>query len=135
MNNSINQLIPNINIDISNKDLKTISEEILLSKDPEHNYLAALHLGINKIKHLQIIIESKDPLLNYKCVKHCIKTKTLSTDQKEVLVTMHSKIVLNSNDIKIIQELNRFLKYNPLDKPYSPIGINCTKKIRKQKIK
>ena len=131
MNDSIKNLLPKINI--TNDDVNIISENILLSKNPEYNYLAVLHLGINKIKHLQIIIDSKDPILNYKCVKHCIKTKTLSQIQKETLVTMHSHVVLNSNDVKIIQELNRFLKYNPVNKPYTPIGKNYKK--RKQKLK
>lgn len=93
-------------------DIYAISENILLSKNAEKNYYAVLKLGINKTKHLQVVIESKEPLYNFKCIKHCTKTSTLTPEEKKYFITKHIDIVLNSNNEKLIKELKNFLKYN-----------------------
>ena len=91
---------------------KHISKIILISKDPELNYHAVVQLSINKKEHLQVIINSGSPLYNYKCIKHCIKTASLTIEEKKYFITKHNEIVLNSKDEKLIKELKKFLKYN-----------------------
>ena len=113
-----------------------ISEKILASNNPELNYHCAINLTINKIKHLEEVIKSKDPVLNYKCIKHCIKTKLLTEEEKEELVEKQaiSKVIYENNNYKVIEELERFLKYNYKNKKYIAIGINCgTPKKKKKK--
>lgn len=89
-----------------------LSETILKTKEPELNYQAILILGINKKKHLETIIETCDPIYNYKCIKHCIRTKSLTIEEKKILIEKHTQVVLNSNNEKLIKELKNFLKYN-----------------------
>lgn len=119
-NSKIKNLIPNLNIDTTNKDILTISEEIIKSGNPETNYYAAINLNVNKIKHLQKVIESKSAYWNFKCIKHCTKTPSLSTEEKKLLIAFHSQVILHSNNQDIINELNKFLKYNPLNNKYKP---------------
>lgn len=119
-NSKIKVLIPNLDIDVTNKDILTISEEIIQSGNPETNYYAAINLNVNKLKHLQKVIESKSPYWNFKCVKHCTKTPSLSIEEKRLLIAIHSQVIIHSNDQKIIQELNKFLKYNPINAKYKP---------------
>lgn len=102
-------------ISMANKDINTakqMSEIILMSKDPELNYYAALHLSLNKKEHLKVIINSGNPLYNYKCIKHCTKTTALTNEEKKSFISKHIEIVLNSNNEKLIKELKHFLKYN-----------------------
>lgn len=96
------------------EESKKLSEIIIKSKDLELNYQAILTLGINKIKHLEVIIESCNPIYNYKCIKHCMRTETLTIEEKKSFIEKHTKIVLNSNNEKLIKELRNFLKYNKL---------------------
>lgn len=110
---------------------KKVSENILISKDPELNYYAVLHLLVNKKEHLQEIIKSHDPLYNYKCVKHCMKTFSLTTEEKKHFINKHCEIVLNSNNEKLISELKNFLKYNKPQGKQSNIGNNSTRRKKK----
>lgn len=123
-NSNIKILIPNLDIDVTDKDIMSISEEIIKSGNPETNYYAAINLKVNKIRHLQKVIESKSPYWNFKCVKHCTKNTFLSIEEKKLLIAFHSQVILHSNDKKTIQDLNRFLKYNP---------VNTKSKLRKRK--
>ena len=106
---------------------KQISEIILISKDLELNYHAAVQLPVNKKKHLQVILNSGNPLYNYKCIKHCMKTDSLTTEEKKYFITKHTEIALNSNNEKLIKELKQFLKYNKPEGAKSHIGNNRKK--------
>lgn len=112
---------------------KKISEIIFISKDPELNYYAVLHLLLNKKEHLQVIIDSEDPIYNYKCIKHCMKTASLTSEEKKYFITKHSEIVLNSNNEKLIKELKQFLSYNRLQ-VQKPKLWDSSKKKKKRKI-
>jgi len=118
---------------LSEMERKQLSEQILLSKDLELNYYAIKHSTINKINHLQVIIESKDPIFNYRCIKYIMKTNEFTKEEKRILIAFHSQIILQSNNQKLINELSRFLKYNKIEKEYKPIGINYRKKRKKTK--
>ena len=111
---------------------KEISEIILISNDPELNYYAATQLAINKKEHMQVIIDSENPLYNYKCIKHCIKTDSLTIDEKKYFITKLSKQVLNSNNEKLIKELTQFLKYNKPDGTKSHIGNNSKRRSKRR---
>lgn len=118
----------------ASKDVSTakqISEIILMSKDPELNYYAVLHLLINKKEHLETIINSGNPHYNYKCVKHCTKTPSLTIEEKKYFITKHSRIILKSNNEKIIKELKQFLKYNKSEGQKPHIGNNHIKRKRR----
>lgn len=93
-----------------------ISNTLLASKNPILNYHAAKKLNINKIKHLQIVIESKNPELNLKCVKYIIKSNNFTEEEKKILINFHSHVVLHSNNIKLIENMKKFIKYNPINK-------------------
>lgn len=101
---------------LSEMEAKQISEYILLSKDLELNYYAAKHSKINKINHLQVIIESKDPTYNFRCIKYLIKTQNFNIEEKKILIAFHSQIIHFSNNEKIKNELAKFLKYNEINK-------------------
>ena len=107
-----------------------LSKQILLSKNPDLNLYAVLNLGINKTKHLQVIVDSQDPSLNYRCARHCIKTKTLSKEEKIEFATKHCQVVFESSNEKLIYELQKFVKYNPIGKEYHPIRHNSKTKHR-----
>lgn len=102
---------------LSEEEKKEISNILLTNKNLILNYLAAKKLNINKIKHLQIVIESKNPELNLKCIKYIIKSNDFTNEEKKLLINFHSHIVLHSNNIEIIKDMQRFIKYNPINKP------------------
>ena len=103
-----------------------------MSKDPELNYYAVLHLFINKKEHLEQIINSDNPLYNYKCIKHCTKTPLLTSEEKKYFINKHSEIVIKSNNEKLIKELQQFLKYNKPERQKSHIGNNNKRRNKKR---
>ena len=120
---------------IASKDINTakqMSEIIQISKNPELNYYAVLHLLINKKEHLQIIIDSSNPLYNYKCIKHCMKTISLTNEEKTYFISKQSEIVLNSNNTKLIKELKNFIKYNRAQENKPRLWDNSKKRNRKR---
>lgn len=127
MNNIIKEKLSDPTL--SETEAKQISEYILLSKDVELNYYAAKHSKINKINHLQLVIESKDPLYNYRCIKYLIKSNDFNSEDKKVLIAFHSQVIYSSNNEKLKNELSKFLKYNRINKEHKQIRKN---KIRKK---
>ena len=110
-----------------NKTELEISEYILNLNNPEYDYYAITNLRLNPIqkeKHFQRILDSKNPYWNYKCVKKIFRSNLYEKPEKVKKIYEHSQIVINNNDKEIINKLVKFLKnkkiYNALitDKKY-----------------
>lgn len=101
---------------LTEKEQIKISNILLTNKNPILNYHASRRLNINKIKHLQIVMESKNPELNLKCIKYIIKSNDFTIEEKRILINFHVQVILHSSNIKTIEDMKRFIKYNPINK-------------------
>ena len=102
----------------SSKNEEELSKIVFEINIPEWHFMMVRDYNINKFKHLQALIDSKDAYWNYKCVKYFVKTKDLDDELKNLLALLCADVVYNSGNIEVINKLNQFLCNKPLYQDY-----------------